>query len=163
MNRELIKLHEWLCINRLSLNISKTNFVIFCPINKPKIPITIQISKKAIDEVKYVKYLGILIDSQLSFKFHIEELTKKISRSIGVLYKVRPFVSTKLLTDLYYAIIYPFLLYGILIWGNACQTSLTPLHMLQKRFVRMATFNDHPSLYQAPWSMHHPFSINSIF
>ena len=167
MNRELIKLHEWLCINRLSLNISKTNFVIFCPINKPKIPITIQISKKAIDEVKYVKYLGILIDSQFSFKFHIEELTKKISRSIGVLYKVRPFVSTKLLTDLYYAIIYPFLLYGILIWGNACQTSLTPLHMLQKRFVRMATFNDHPQLVPGPLvhasPLFHKLNILTIF
>ena len=50
MNKELEKLHEWLCINRLSLNISKTNFVIFHPINKPKIPVTILINKKAINE-----------------------------------------------------------------------------------------------------------------
>ena len=74
MNKELEKLFEWLCINRLSLNISKTNFIIFCPINKPKIPVTILINKEAIDETKHVKYLGILIDSQQTFKQHIGEL-----------------------------------------------------------------------------------------
>ena len=60
MNKELEKLFEWLCINRLSLNISKTNFIIFCPINKPKIHVTILLNKEAIGETKHVKYLGIL-------------------------------------------------------------------------------------------------------
>ena len=142
MNKELEKLHEWLCINRLSLNISKTNFVIFHPINKPKIPVTVLINKQAINEEQYVKYLGILIDSKLTFKFHIDELNKKISRAIGVLYKLRPHVTQKILSNVYYAIIYPFLLYGILIWGNACKTRLIPIHILQKKFVRMATLND---------------------
>ena len=118
MNKELEKLFEWLCINRLSLNISKTNFVIFCPINKPKTPVTILINKEAIDETKYVKYLGILIDSQLTFKQHISELNKKIARAIGILYKIRPFVSISILLNVYHAIIYPLLLYGISVWGK---------------------------------------------
>ena len=63
--------------NRLSLNITKTNFVIFHSINKPKNPITILINKDAIDEVKHVKYLDVLIDSQLTFKYNIDELSKK--------------------------------------------------------------------------------------
>ena len=79
MNKELQKLYEWLCINRLTLNISKTNFIIFQAINKPKVPITILINKIAIEETKYVKYLRILIDPQLSFKFHIAKLSKKLS------------------------------------------------------------------------------------
>ena len=82
MNKELEKFHEWLCIHRLSLNISKTNFVIFNSLNKPKTPVTILINKKAINEDNQVKYLGIIIDSQLSFKEHILELNKKISRAI---------------------------------------------------------------------------------
>ena len=73
MNKELEKLYDWLCINRLSLNVSKTNFVIFHAPNKSK---RIVINKEAIDEAKYVKYLGILIDSQLTFKHHINELVK---------------------------------------------------------------------------------------
>ena len=63
MNKELVKLCEWLSINRLSLNISKTNFVIFAPINKWKATVTILINKVAIDEVQHVKYLGVLIPS----------------------------------------------------------------------------------------------------
>ena len=77
MNKELEKLHAWLCINRLSLNITKTNFVIFHSINKPKKHITILINKEAIDEVKHVKYLGVLIDPQLTFKCIINEIQKK--------------------------------------------------------------------------------------
>ena len=77
MNKELLKLHDWLCINRLSLNITKTNLVIFHSINKPKVHVTILINKEAIDEVKYVKYLGILIDSKLTLKYHSNELNKK--------------------------------------------------------------------------------------
>ena len=142
MNKELEKLYEWLCINRLSLNITKTNYVIFHAINKPMIPITILINKKAIDEVKFVKYLGILLDSQLTYRFHIDELNKKISRAIGVLYKLRPFVTTKIITNVYYAIVYPFLLYGITVWGSASTTLLNSIHRLQKKFVRMATLND---------------------
>ena len=142
MNEELVKLYEWLCINRLSLNVSKTNFVIFCPTNKPKIPVNILINNEQINEVPYVKYLGILLDSQLSFKYHIDEVKKKISRSIGILYKLKPFVTKKILTNVYYAIIYPFILYGIEVWGNANKTLLAPIHTLQKKFVRLVTNND---------------------
>ena len=81
MNKELQKLYEWLCINRLTLNISKTNYIIFHAIKKPKVPVTILINKCSIEETKYGKYLGVLIDPQLSFKFHIAELSKKVSRS----------------------------------------------------------------------------------
>ena len=127
----MLVLYLW--SHRLSLNITKTNFVLFCPTNRPKIPVTIKINKKAIGEAHYVKYLGILIDAKLTFKNHLDELNKKISRSIGVLYKIRPYVPLRILTNLYYAIIYPFLLYGILIWGNASRTLLNPIHILQKK------------------------------
>ena len=133
----------------LTLNISKTNFIIFHAINKPKVPVTILINKIAIEETKYVKYLGILIDPQLSFKFHIDELSKKVSRSIGILFKLRHFVTTKILLNIYHAIIYPFLLYSITIWGSTCKTILNPLYILQKKFVRLVTFNDtFPSEYR---------------
>ena len=106
MNKELGKLHEWLCLNRLSLNISKTNFVIFHALNKPiNYLVTILINKHAIDEVNSVKYLGILLDSQLTYKNQINALSKKVPRAIGVLYKLRPFVTSKTLS-VYYAIIY---------------------------------------------------------
>ena len=45
MNKEHQKLYEWLCINHLTLNISKTTFIIFHAINNPKVPVTILINK----------------------------------------------------------------------------------------------------------------------
>ena len=64
VNKELKNLYLWLSVNRLALNIEKTNFVIFHPYNKPiKHNVTIKIHKKAITEKQSIKYLGILIDS----------------------------------------------------------------------------------------------------
>ena len=102
---------------------------IFYAPNKPKYPITILMNNKALDEVKFITYLGVTLDAQLSFKYHIDELTKKISRGIGLLYKLQPFVTTKILTNVYYAIIYPF----FTVWGSASKNLLTPILVLQKK------------------------------
>ena len=77
VNKELIKLNVWLNVNRLSLNISKTNFVIFAPVNKPMKCITILINRQAIAQKDYVKYLGVLIDSRLTFQQHISSIKKR--------------------------------------------------------------------------------------
>ena len=91
INKELNKLYLWLNVNRLSLNIDKTNYIIFRPCNKPvKHHITIKINKKAINEKEYIKYLGVLIDSSLSWKYQISNTSKKNSRALGIMYKLRP-------------------------------------------------------------------------
>ena len=87
INKELQKLYLWLNVNRLSLNIDKTNYIIFHPYNKPmKEHITIKINKKAIKEKEFIKYLGVFIDSTLSWKHQISTISKKISRSIGIMH-----------------------------------------------------------------------------
>ena len=116
MNKELIKLSSWLISNRLALNISETNFVIFSPKNKPLKSITLLMNRQAIAQKEYVKYLGVLIDSKLSFQFHITGVTKKVSRAIRLMYKLRHFVSKKIISSIYYSLIYPFLIYAIPIW-----------------------------------------------
>ena len=101
INRELKKLHTWLIVNRLSLNIDKTNFVVFHPFNKPLTQkITLKIQKNAISEKDNVKYLGILIDSTLSWINHIDNISTKVSKSIGLLYKIRNFVDIKIIKAL---------------------------------------------------------------
>ena len=70
--KELHKLYLWLNVNRLSLNIDKTNYIIFHPYNKPmKEHITIKMNKKAIKEKEFIKYLRFFIDSTLSWKHQI--------------------------------------------------------------------------------------------
>ena len=87
INKELSKLYLGLNVNRLSLNLDKTHFIIFHPYNKPlKKQITIKINKKAIQEQCFIKYLGVLIDSKLSWKHHVSKISKTISRSLGIMY-----------------------------------------------------------------------------
>ena len=137
---------KWLnlSVNRLALNIKPTNFVIFHPFNKPpKETITLQINKKWIIEVKKIyRYLGVLIYSSLSWKYHIENLTKKISRAIGVMYKIRGLINTDILKTLYYSLIYPDLFYAIQVWGNTFDCHLNKIIVLQKKAIRMMALND---------------------
>ena len=143
INKELKELHTWLIVNRLSLNIDKTNFVVFHPYNKPlKHNITLKIQKKAITQKQSVKYLGIMIDSGLTWQAHIDTLSRKISRSIGLLYKIRPFVNKSIMKMLYYSLIFSHLSYAIEIWGSADNIHLNRLLILQKRAVRMLSHLD---------------------
>ena len=143
INKELKKLRNWLIVNRLSLNVDKTNFVVFHPYNKPlKQKITLKIHKNAISEKDQVKYLGITIDSTLTWGKHIDNLTLKLSKNIGLLYKIRPFVNNKLMKTLYYGLVYPHLTYAIEVWGSADNTHINKILILQKRFVRLITHSD---------------------
>ena len=143
INRELRKLDTWLIVNRLSLNIAKTKFLVFHPYNKPmKQKITLKIHKKAISETEYIKYLGIMVDSTLSWNIHIDKISKTISRATGLLYKIRPFVNNKILKMLYYSLVYPHLNYVTEVWGSADSIHLNIIFILQKRIVRMLTIND---------------------
>ena len=143
INKELDKLYLWLNVNRLSLNIDKTNFIIFHPYNKPiKNSITIKINKKAIAEKDYIKYLGVLVDSTLSWKHHIFNVTTKISRAIGIMYKLRSYLPLNVLKNVYYSLIYSHITYAIEVWGSAFKTEMDKILILQKRAMRLMTFND---------------------
>ena len=87
LNEELDKVNQWLQLNRLSLNVDKTNFVIFCPPQRNPQPICllIKISGRPVEQTAYVKYLGLIIDSNLNWKKHTHKVGKKISRGIGIL------------------------------------------------------------------------------
>ena len=142
INLELKKLSMWLKINRLSLNIGKTNVVIFHPFNKPlKYRITLKIDRKAIMEKSYIKYLGIIIDSTLTWKQHIFCVFNKISRALGVMCKLRSFLNQKMLINLYYSIFYSHIVYSIQTWGNAGGTELNKIFIIQKRAVRLLSNN----------------------
>ena len=134
INDELKNVHIWLCANKLSLNIVKSNFVIFHPPQR-KISVDFQvfISGKPLKRENCIKYLGIYIDSNLSWKPQIDHISKKIKRSIGILSKLRYYVNISVLTNLYYALIYPFLIYGITAWGNTYPTTLSNPSVLWKK------------------------------
>ena len=143
VNKDLKKVSKWLHANRLALNNDKTNFTIFQSVGKliPYTPI-IKINKKPLTCDNSIKYLGIILDPLLSWKTHITELSKKMARSVGIFYKLRYLVPQHISRTLYYALIYPFILYGVTIRGFTYPTFMDPILKLQKRFLRIMTFSD---------------------
>ena len=77
---------------------------------------------------------------KLNWKQHIAYIQNKISKITGILCKTRHYVSLKVLRMLYYALIYPYLHYGNIIWANTYQSSLDPLIKLQKKIIRIILF-----------------------
>ena len=95
------------------------------------------------------KYLGITFDSNLTWKSHINELCLKLPKTVGVLSKVRHFVDNHILVMLYYSLIYPFLTYGVHVWGLTFPTYLTQLFIIQKKEIRIISFSE-PKSHSEP-------------
>ena len=143
VNDQLLAIHSWLCANRLLLNVEKSNFVIFHPVQKKvNYNLQIQINSQAIKNETQIKYLGITLDSHLNWKSHISYISSKIKRSIGIISKARHYVNLDILVNLYYCLIYPYLTYGIVAWGHTYQSTTNPLLILQKKALRLITFNN---------------------
>ena len=140
VNCELQKVSDWLFCNKLTLNIDKCKFMIIS--NKKKIPqdFSVNIEKSPLKQCNQYKYLGVKLDKNLSWKAHIEYVSSKISKACGILAKLRHSVSTKLLVEIYHALIHSYLRYGIVVWGNASEENLKPLNALVNRAVKIMTF-----------------------
>ena len=87
MNKHLRYVKKWLDADKLALNLDKTNFVLF---HSPQVSITelirLKLGKKQIHQEKYVKFLGVLLDEHLTWKYHIAELSRKLARVSGVFF-----------------------------------------------------------------------------
>ena len=140
VNNELAKIVNWLKVNKLSLNLTKTNFMIFHPRQKKvnvNVPLTLE--NTVIKQVMETKFLGVLIDQHLSWKPHIDFVSKKISKSVGIIAKARFYLSSQTLMTLYYSLVYPFLTYCNVAWSSTYCSNLNCIYLLQKRLVRLIT------------------------
>ena len=141
INAELKILFDWLCANRLSLNASKTEFIIFRPprynLNKR---VTLKLNGVTIFESPKIKYLGIILDSRLSWKHHVNELCKKLGRTLGMVYKVRNLCIPSVLRSLYFSLFNSHLTYGLSVWGQCIAEYLEKLKLIQKKIVRAISF-----------------------
>ncbi len=90
-----------------------------------------------IGKVEQTKFLGVIIDSKLTFHPHINYIKGKVSRGIGILCKAKKFFRESTRLSLYYAFIYPYFIYCITVWGNTYSTFLDTLNKCQKRALRI--------------------------
>ena len=91
-------------------------------------------------EIKYedaCELLGLIIDSRLTFGEHIDYVCNKVSKTVGIFYKLRECISADKMIMLYYGMFYPYVIYCCLVWGGAVDVHVGLLEIIQKRLVRI--------------------------
>ena len=140
---------QWSNANRLSLNIDKTNFMIFRPRGKNEVCPTIHICGAEIQEVDSANFWGIMIDDELNWMEHIKCISRKMAKGIGIILKARKSFESETLLNLYNALICPHISCGIQVWGTAASIHLHRLYVLQKKTVRIIC-GVHPRTHTEP-------------
>ena len=124
--------------NKITINPKKSLALIISPkITTPNPDIQLHFNNNSVTLEDSVKYLGITIDPRLNFDVNINTLAGKISRSLGVITKLKQIFPRKTFRSLYYTTIHPYLLYGTTLWGNTYVTQLKRLKSLQNKAVKI--------------------------
>ena len=117
INSELLRVNNWLNANKLILNALKSKALIIPAKTRQQAPnLEITIDSCQIFVVESVKYLGIYLDNKLTFGPYIAYLQSKLSRSIGIISKIKYYVSDRVLLLLYFALFHFHITYGLIIW-----------------------------------------------
>ena len=141
VKQDLTNLIIWFRTNKLSLNLSKTNYVLFKK-NNTKIDIDesemqLSFGNEKIEQKKYVKFLGLLIDEHLEWNYQYKNIIAKLSKSLYILRMVKNMLDTKAKKILYYSYFYSNVLYGLLLWGPPqAKQNLDCLFKSQKKAIR---------------------------
>ena len=133
---ELLKIEEWMCSNRLSINISKTEYMIISsrPVPNERV---IRVRGIEIKRVSSAEFLGVTLDDKLNFKFQVDRICTKLSRATGILYRMSSLVSRQVLIKIYFAVIYPHLTYAITSWGGAGSVGTSRITRAHKRALKI--------------------------
>ena len=101
--------------------------------------------RNVVECVTKTKFLGVIIDNKLEWNDHITYVKSKISKTIGLFYKMRQYLGRTALVNLYYSLVFPYFIYCNEIWGNASSVHLDPIIKIQKKCVRIITYSDYLS------------------
>ena len=137
VNNELVLITDWLCLNKLSLNVKKTKMMIFHHRQRSisNLKLKLCIDNTVIEQVSEFNFLGLMLDECLTWNSHIQKISGKISIVNGTLTRLKKFLPCDVLKVIYNALVQPHLNYGILLWGNKTKWIIK----LQKWSVRAIT------------------------
>ena len=140
VNADLKHLLNWLNANKISLNVKKTEMIIFKSKQKKlEGDLKIKLCGKRLYPTESVKYLGVKIDANLTWQHHVNDLSTKLNRANSLLFKMRKYVSLKILRSIYFATFDSYLSYCCLVWAQNFST-IQRIIILQKRVVRIINF-----------------------
>ena len=97
---------KWSCVN-----VKKTHYMVFhrAKIKAAGLPVVMQ--RNVVECVTKTKFLGVIIDNKLKWNDHITYVKSKISKTIGLFYKMRQYLGRTALVNLYYSLVFPYLIY----------------------------------------------------
>jgi hypothetical protein len=147
INQELDKISGWFKSNKLSLNVSKTNYILFSSKALSKeYNSLIKINGVKVNRVSSTRFLGVIINETLTWSDHVSAIRQKVSKNVGIIKHIRCKLPSTVLTSLYFTLVHPYFEYCNIVWGVCRSTSFNKLFLLQKKAVRIVTLS--------PWNCH---------
>ena len=118
---ELQTICKWLDLNKFCLNVNKSKCMLFHMSQRVTPLLHFELNGSAIEYIQEFNFLGLTLDSSLSFKFHLTKIGNKISRVIGLLHKLKHIFPSYILRMIYNSLILPHMNYSLLAWGKLSQ------------------------------------------
>ena len=141
INDDLQRIHCWLHLNRLNLNIIKSSFIVIGPRSVQTCTLIcngcIKIDEQYLTKVSEENFLGITIDDALTFRLHYEDLLTRLSMVSGILHNIHRYVPTKILRMVYMSLGYSLFTYGIIIWERSSLTCTSKLQKSQNTLIKL--------------------------
>ena len=136
INAELIPIVNWFDANKLTLNIDKTQLMILSRKHEKKSDHPVLLRGQPIAQISEAKFLGVIVDQHLNWKSHITMVAQKLSKSCGLIYRIRKNLNLESKILIYYSLIQPYLTYCINVWSSTYKTNLRSVTIAQKRAMR---------------------------
>ena len=128
----------WMAMNKLSQNIPKTELVHFLNCKDE----SIVLKNTEITCTEYVIYLGILLDNNITYGFHVKRVLKKLAKHVSIINRLRHFTSSSVVIQYYKTYMKPIIRYGLLIYGCTRKSVLNDIFLVQKKILRITYFKN---------------------
>ena len=135
----MTQLTKWFNANKLTLNSEKSSFTIFksSKRNIPNLPEQIEFLNQRILRSANIKFLGIILDENLTFNEHVNEVCNKLKRLFHIFYSIRDYLNNNNIKTIYYALVYSRIKYGISVYGQACNNKMKRIQTLQNQLLKV--------------------------
>ena len=136
-NRLTTLLGDWVDCNGLKLNLKKTNYMIFTS-NKlyRQHDFNITIANTEIKRTAESKFLGVIINEKMNWNSHIAAIRQKMSRYIGVMYKLKNIIPLSARLNIYHSFVQSHINYCSLVWGFTTKSNIESIFSIQKKGIR---------------------------
>ena len=166
MNHDIAKLFDWLCVNKLTVNDNKTKYMVFSKstrsayTDKHRI---VTLNGVPIKKVETHKFLGMIVDQNLSWKPHMLQILSKIQRNLGVVRKIAYFLDHHSLFQLYHSLIMSHIRYGIVVWHHSHVAIQRKIQACANKFLRIIFSIKYKDSVQQIMKDNNLLSVNQIY